>query len=110
MDFAHLKGDWNGTIGTISMKSSNNQIIHVATCIIAKETADAYRYLISNAMKNPRMAHFLNKATTTIITDKHKGSDVAIPELLPLADNLRCVEHMLKNNGAVGPVSWVVAH
>lgn len=104
MDFAHCKGDFNGVIGTISTKNSNNNIVHLATCIIAKETANAYQYLIRNALKNPRVASFLNKRTTTIITDKHRGSDSAVPATLPHAEHLRCAEHMLKNNGTVRPV------
>lgn len=103
MDFAHCKGDWNGTIGAISTKSSNN-IVHLATCIVAKETGAAYRYLIDNALKNPAVEAFLNKRSTTIITDKHKGSESAVPDRLDQAEYLRCGEHMLKNCGAVGPV------
>lgn len=104
MDFAHMKGEWNGTIGTISTKSSNNNVVHLATCIVPKENADAYRYLVTNALKNLNVAGFLNNPTTTIITDKHKGSDSALPDILERAELLRCAEHMLKNNGAVGPV------
>lgn len=104
MDFAHMKGDWNGTIGTISTKNSNNNVVHLATCIVAKETGDGYRYLIGNALKNPTVAAFLNKPSTTIITDKHKGSDSAIPEMLGASEHLRCGEHFLKNHGTVGPV------
>lgn len=105
MDFAHLKGDWNGTMGTISRMDANNEIVHVATSITDKETADAYRYLNGNAMKFQPLARILNSHTTTIITDKHKGSDAAIPDLIPLSEHLRCAEHLLKNKGAVGPVS-----
>lgn len=107
MDFAHLKGDFNGTMGTISTKNSNNNVIHLATCLVAKETGDAYRYLINNALRNPAACAFLNKPTTTIFTDKHRGSDSAIPDTLGEAEHLRCGEHMLKNNGTVGPVRWL---
>lgn len=106
MDFAHMKGEWNGTIGTISTKSSDNTIVQLATCLVPKETGDAYRYLINNALKNPRVAAFLNKTSTTIITDKHRGSDSALPDTLDQAEHLRCGEHMLKNHGTVGPVRW----
>lgn len=104
MDFAHLKGDYNGTVGTISKKTSNNNIIHLETCIVAKETGDTYRYLISHALKLPALATFFNKATTTIITDKHRGSDSALPDALSRAEHLRCVEHLSKNHGSIGPV------
>lgn len=106
MDFAHLKGDFNGTMGTISTKSANNNVVHLATCIVAKETGDAYRYMINNAKKNPAVAAFLDKPSTTVITDKHKGSDSAIPDTLPQTEHLSCVEHLLKSHGTVGPVRW----
>lgn len=103
MDFAHLKGNFNGTMGTISTKSANNNVVHLATCLVAKETGDAYRYMINHAVKHPEVRRFLNKPTTTIFTDKHKGSDYAIPDTLGEAEQ---AEHMLKNHGAVGPVRW----
>lgn len=104
MDFAHMKGEWNGTIGAMTTKSSDNTIVHLATCIVAKENGNAYRYLIDNALKNPTVAAFLKKPSTTIITDKHKGSESAVPDRLDEAEYLTCAEHMLKNCGAVGPV------
>ncbi|CAB1096459.1 unnamed protein product [Ectocarpus sp. CCAP 1310/34] len=103
MDFCHCKGDWDGPIGAISVKSANNNVLQVATCLHPKETADAYTYLMSNALKNPEMAAFLNKPTTTIITDKHKGSESAVPRVLQLAEHLKCAEHILKNAGITGP-------
>ena len=106
MDFVHLKGDFNGTMGTISTKSANNNVVHLATCLVAKETGDAYRYMINHAVKHPEVRRFLNKPTTTIFTDKHKGSDSANHDTLGQAEHLRCAEHMLKNHGAVGPVGW----
>lgn len=104
MDFCHCKGDWNGTIGAISVKSSNNNVIQLATCISPKETAAAYEYLIDQACKNKEVKAFLDKPTTSIITDKHKGSESAVPRLLSQSEHLRCGEHMLKNAGPVGPV------
>jgi len=104
MDFCHMKGEWNGTIGAISVKTANNNVVQLATCIAPKENAEAYEYLISNALKNAQVAAFLNKDTTTIITDKHKGSESAVPRMLHRAEHLRCGEHMLKNAGPVGPV------
>ena len=106
MDFDHLKGDFNGTMGTICTKSANNNVVHLATCLVAKETGDTYRYMINHAVRHPEVRPFLKKPTTTIFTDKHKGSDSAIPETLGQAEHLRCAEHMLKNHGAVGPVRW----
>ena len=49
MDFVHLKGDFNGTMGTISTKSANNNVVHLATCLVAKETGDAYRYMTNRS-------------------------------------------------------------
>eukprot|EP00752_Nemacystus_decipiens_P006488 g5841.t1 len=89
------QGEWNGTIGAISVKSSNNNAIHLATCIAPKETADAYEYLIGHACMNPEVVAFLNKPTTSIITDKHKGSESAVRRRLHLPEHLRCGEHML---------------
>ncbi|CAN0437583.1 unnamed protein product, partial [Hapterophycus canaliculatus] len=106
MDFAHLKGDFNGTMGTISTKSANNNVVHLATCLVAQETGDAYRYMINHALKHPEIRRFLNKPTTTIFTDKRKGSDSAIPDTLGQAEHPRCAELMLNNHGAVGPVRW----
>eukprot|EP00903_Cladosiphon_okamuranus_P006044 g5961.t1 len=103
IDFCHCKGDWNGTIGAITVKSSNNNVIPVATCMYPEESADAYEYLINNACKNPEMAAFLNKPTTTIMTDKHKGSESIVPRVLHLSEHLRCGEHMLRNAGTVEP-------
>lgn len=104
MDFCHMKGEWNGVIGAICVKSSNNNIVQLATCIAPKENAAAYEYLIDNACRNDEVAAFLNKPTTSIISDKHKGSESAVPSRLDQSEHLRCVEHMLKNGGTVGPV------
>ena len=104
MDFAHFKGEWNGTIGAITTKNANNNIVQLATCVAPKENAAAYEYLVTNACKNLKVKAFLDKATTSIITDKHKGSDSALPKGLPNAEQLRCGEHMAKNFGTIGPV------
>ncbi|CAB1107604.1 unnamed protein product [Ectocarpus sp. CCAP 1310/34] len=103
MDFCHMTGEWNGVIGAICVKSSNNNIVQLATCIAPKENAAAYEYLIDNACRNDEVATFLNKPTTSIISDKHKGSESAVPCRLDQSEHLRCVEHMLKNAGTVGP-------
>lgn len=79
MDFCHCKGDWNGTIGAISVKSSNNNVIQLATGIAPKETAAAYEYLIDLACKNEEVEAFLNKPTTSIITEA-QGLGVRRPE------------------------------
>eukprot|EP00903_Cladosiphon_okamuranus_P012232 g11472.t1 len=102
MDVCHCMGEWNGMIGAISVKSSNN-VIQQATCIAPKETADAYEHLIDFACKNEEVGAFLNKPTTTIITDKHKGSESAVPTCLSESEHLRCGEHMLGNAGPTGP-------
>ena len=51
IDVAHLKGSWNGVILALSFKNSNNNVVHVAPAVCPKENADAYTYLLRNAMK-----------------------------------------------------------
>ena len=51
IDTAHLKCLWNGVILALSFKNSNNNVIHVASAVCPMENADAYTYLLRNAMK-----------------------------------------------------------
>lgn len=105
MDGAHLKGVWNGVMITLSFKDANNKIVHVATAITAKEDKESYMYLLTNAMKLEPLRQVLNNASYTCFTDKHKGSDSAVPALCPLTEDRRCLHHILKNIPAVGSVS-----
>ena len=104
IDAAHLKGSWNGVILVLSFKNSNNNVVHVASAVCPKENADAYTYLLGNAMKFEPMKEVLNNASYTCFCDGHKGSASALPALCPLTEGRRCLQHMLKNNPALGKV------
>ena len=48
----------------------------------------------------------LNNSNSTCFTDKPaEGTDTAVRKLCPRTEDRRCVEHLLKLLGAVGPVS-----
>ena len=68
------------------------------------ENADAYTYLLMNAMKFDPMKDVLNSASYTCFSDGHKGSVSALPELCPLTEGRRCLQHVLKNIPAVRKV------
>ena len=104
IDAAHLKGSWNGVILVLSFKNSNNNVIHVASAVCAKENADAYTYLLRNAMKFEPMKEVLNKPSYTCFSDGHKGSASALPALCPLTEGRRCLQNVLKNIPAVEKV------
>lgn len=109
MDAASFKEKWNGVFATISFKDANNKLVHVATVVTAKEDAACYTYLLAKAMECPMLRDVLNNPNTTCFTDKHKGSDAAVPKICPLTEDRRCVEHLLKLLGVVGPVSLTLA-
>ena len=109
MDAAAFKDVWNGQYGTLSFKDANNHLIHVATVVQAKEDAAMYTNLLANTMKFPHLRDFLNNPKTTCFTDKHKGSDSAVPKICPLTEDRRCVEHLIKNAGTIGTVSLLLA-
>ena len=74
LDAAHLKGSWNGVILALSFKNSNNNVVHVASAVCPKENADAYTYLLGNAMKFEPMKEVLNNA---------QGLGFSTPDLMP---------------------------
>ncbi|CAM9306653.1 unnamed protein product [Ectocarpus sp. 4 AP-2014] len=102
MDAAAFKDVWNGQFGTLSFKDPNNKIVHVATMIQAKKNADMYINLLAKAMEFPELRNVLNNPNTTCFTDKHKGSDAAVPKVCPLTEDRQCVEHLIKLVGAIG--------
>eukprot|EP00904_Undaria_pinnatifida_P008857 jgi/Undpi1/5100/HiC_scaffold_19.g08452.m1 len=83
-------------------QDANNNLIHVATVAQAKEDASLYMNLLTKAMKFPELRNILNNPKTTCFTDKHKGSDSAVPRVCPLTEDRRCVEHLIKNTGVIG--------
>lgn len=105
MDCAVFKGEWEGQFGTLSFKDANNHIVHVATRVQAKENATMYVGLLTKTMEHPGLRDLLNSPNMTCFTDKHKGSDSAVPKICPLTEDRRCVEHLIKNMGAIGTVS-----
>lgn len=109
MDAAHLKGAWNGQFGTLSFKDADNKLVLVAVQVQAKENAEMYTKLVEKSMGDPALREILNNAKTTCFTDKHKGSESAMSKSCPLTEHRRCVEHLLKLLGAVGPVSAVAS-
>lgn len=90
---------------TLTCKDSDNKLVHVATAVTAKEDAASYRFLLSEAMKNPEMAAFMNNPATTFYSDDHKGSPAALKTEVPLAQHRSCVKHIINNiSEAVGSV------
>lgn len=82
---------------TLSCKDSNNKLIHVATAIVPKEDASGYRFLLSQAKKNPEMVAFLDNPATTFFSDGHKGSPAAMRTEAPRAQHRTCVKHVINN-------------
>lgn len=111
MDSAHLKETWNGQFGTLSFKDANNKIILVAVRVQGKENGEMYKKLLEKAMEAPALREILNNNKTTCFTDKHKGSDSAVPQKCPLTEHRRCVEHLLKllSGTVIGQVSAVTS-
>lgn len=109
MDSAHFKETWNGQFGTLSFKDADNKIILVAVRVQAKENGEMYKKLLEKAMEAPALSKILNNEKTTCFTDKHKGSESAVPKVCPLTEHRRCVEHLLKLLSAtvIGKVSAV---
>ena len=60
IDAAHLECSWNGVVLALSLKNSNNNVVHVASAVCLKENADAYTYLRRNAMTFELMKEVLN--------------------------------------------------
>lgn len=111
MDSAHLKETWNGQFGTLSFKDANNKIILVAVRVQGKENGEMYKKLLEKAMEAPALREILNNNKTTCFTDKHKGSDSAVPQMCPDTEHRRCVEHVLKllSGTVIGQVSAVTS-
>lgn len=108
LDAASFKDKWKGVFATLTFKDANNELLHVATVVSAKseDGAECYSYLLAQAMKSPRLRDVLNNPNTTCFTDKPKGSDEpAVHKVCPLTEDRRCVAHLLKLLGSVGPVS-----
>ena len=91
------------------VQGRNNNLIHVATVAQAKEDASLYMNLLTKAMKFPELRNILNNPKTACFTDKHKGSDSAVPRVCPLTEDRRCVEHLIKNTGVIGHVRLLLA-
>jgi len=106
MDAAAFKEVWNGQYGTLTFKDANNRLIHVATVVCGKENKDMYVKLLTKAMEFLPLAAILNNEKTTCFTDKHKGSDAALPQLCPDTEDRRCLEHLIRLLAAIGTVSF----
>ena len=65
----------------LSFENSNNYVVHVASAVCPKENADAYTYLLRNAIKFEPMKEALNNASYTCFSDGHEGSGSALPAL-----------------------------
>ena len=85
MDAGHLKGSWNGVMYILSMKDSNNHIIHVATVLADKENETNCRCLLDQTCKNEVMKTLLTSGTATFYTDSHRGSPPALAKVVPTA-------------------------
>lgn len=107
MDAGHLKGSWKGVMYILSLKDSNNFIIHIATVLADKENETNYRFLLEETCKNEHMKRLLTSGTATFYTDGHRGSPPALARILPSAPVRSCVRHLLTNKGmkAMGAVS-----
>ena len=70
-----------------------------------KENVEPYNYLLSSkAMEFDSLREVLNNTSYTCFSDVHKGSNTALHESCPLAEDRRCMHHILKNIPAVGQV------
>lgn len=105
IDSASIEGGWSGQCGTLSFKDANDQLIHVATIVQAKESASMYVTLLTKAMEFPELRKLLNNPNTTCFTDKHEESDSAVSKVCPLAEDRRCVEHLIPLVGVIHAVS-----
>ena len=98
MDACHLKGSWNGVMYILSMKNSNNKLIHVATILADKENETNYRFLLDQTCKNELMRTLFTSGQATFYTDGHRGSPPAITQVVPLAPVRTCLRHLITNS------------
>lgn len=108
LDAGHMKGGWKGVVYVLSMKDSNNRIIHVATVLADKENMSNYKFLLEETCKNEQMARLLKSDKITFFIDGHKGSPPALEAVCPYARWNMCVRHLLttKNMKKMGAVSF----
>ncbi|CAN0351658.1 unnamed protein product, partial [Ascophyllum nodosum] len=98
MDAGHLKGSWNGVMYILSMKNSNNKLIHVATVLADKENETNYTFLLDQTCKNELMRTLFTSGQATFYTDGHRGSPPALAQVVPLAPVRTCLRHLITNS------------
>lgn len=97
LDAGHLKGEWNGTILTLTGKDSNNRIVNVSIAVCDKESADNYTFLLQKSKENASFAANMNDAGTTFFTGCHKSFISPRSLEVPLAQCHLCLQQILKN-------------
>ena len=105
MSEAIIKGPFKGMIIMLSVKDSNNKVLHVAAAIVPKKDPEGYVYLLSQCMRNDEFASFFNSEDMTCYTAGHKASPDALSRISPRTQRRVCVKHLLSLAPALGSVS-----
>lgn len=107
IDAGHLKGPWKGVMYILTMRDSNNRLIHVSTVIADKENETNYRFLLQQTCKNEELGPLLASGEVTFFIDGHRGSPPALRRVVPLAPVRTCLRHLITNKAmkAMGAVS-----
>lgn len=103
-DAFHLSGQWNGIcmVGTASDADNNNVV--VCFCICPIENKSNYEWMFSRMKRNPEVQKLLEDPGLVIISDRDKGLSPAVAAAMPQAEHRFCLQHMIRNAPAVGPV------
>ncbi|XP_058216410.1 uncharacterized protein LOC131327323 [Rhododendron vialii] len=100
VDGTHLKGGHClGQLLTAVGVDANDQTFPVAYAIVEQENTHTWTWFLQHLIPDLQI---LNQPTWTIISDKQKGLENAIKELLPSIEHRHCVRHLHNNFKSAG--------
>ena len=94
LDGCHLKTKFGGCLLVMTMMEGNGQVFPAAIAIVESENASTWRWFVQLM----RDAFGMGEGEGVVaLTDREKGIELALSELLPRAVHGRCVFHIQKN-------------
>ena len=94
LDACHIKAAYGGALLVMTILDGNGQVFPGALAVAESENVQTWRWFLSHV----RTAFALDDGRgVVVLSDREKGIDIALVELLPSATHSFCVYHIMKN-------------
>ena len=94
LDACHIKAGYGGALLVLTVLDVNGQVFPGALAVTESENVETWRWFLALI----RTAFALEDGRgVVVLSDREKGIDIALSELLPSATHSFCVYHIMKN-------------